>query len=84
MNVDQEEIEATKSYILSLCSAIGGLEEIIQADGTVGQVYCVGDEALGIQTTFYLFFNIKTLFTSNFSFFLNSLFKIYKKSYSCR
>lgn len=44
---DQDEIAGTKQYILSLCSAIGGLEEVIQADGTVGQVYCVGDEALG-------------------------------------
>jgi hypothetical protein len=45
------EIEGTKAYILSLCSAIGGLEEVIQEDGSVGQVYCVGDEALG---TFYM------------------------------
>jgi hypothetical protein len=41
------EIEGTKAYILSLCSAIGGLEEIVQEDGSIGQVYCVGDEALG-------------------------------------
>lgn len=47
MDIAQEEIESTKSYILGLCSAIGGLEEIKLPDGSVGQVYCPGDEALG-------------------------------------
>lgn len=52
--MDIEEIEGVKTYILSLCSAIGGLEEVIEADGTVGQVYCPGDEALGKITTHVL------------------------------
>lgn len=47
MDEEAQEIEGTKGYILSLCSAIGGLEEIKQDDGTVGQIYCAGDEALG-------------------------------------
>ncbi|EPB81380.1 hypothetical protein HMPREF1544_11910 [Mucor circinelloides 1006PhL] len=46
MDEEAQEIEGTKGYILSLCSAIGGLEEIKQDDGTVGQIYCAGDEAL--------------------------------------
>lgn len=46
MEATQEEVESTKSYILGLCSAIGGLEEIKLPDGSVGQVYCPGDEAL--------------------------------------
>lgn len=45
--MDEEDIEATKSYILTLCSAIGGLEEVEGPDGSVIQKYCVGDEALG-------------------------------------
>ncbi|KAI9361536.1 timeless protein-domain-containing protein [Pilaira anomala] len=44
--MDEEDIEATKSYILTLCSAIGGLEEVEGPDGSVIQKYCVGDEAL--------------------------------------
>lgn len=48
MEATQEEVESTKSYILGLCSAIGGLEEIKLPDGSVGQVYCPGDEALGM------------------------------------
>lgn len=44
------EIAGTKAYILTLCSAIGGLEDVIQEDGSVGQMYCVGDEALGTWT----------------------------------
>lgn len=46
MDEELSEIEGTRAYILSLCSAIGGLEEIKQDDGTVGQIYCAGDEAL--------------------------------------
>lgn len=47
MDEELSEIEGTRAYILNLCSAIGGLEEIKQDDGTVGQIYCAGDEALG-------------------------------------
>ncbi|KAI8992116.1 timeless protein-domain-containing protein [Mycotypha africana] len=43
---DAAEIQATKSYILSLCSAIGGMEEIKEEDGTITQTYIIGDEAL--------------------------------------
>ncbi|KAI9486114.1 MAG: timeless protein-domain-containing protein [Benjaminiella poitrasii] len=46
MDEDLAEIEQTKAYILNLCSAIGGLEEVKQADGSIAQIYCVGDEAL--------------------------------------
>lgn len=53
-----EEIEATKSYILGLCSAIGGLEEIQLPDGSVGQVYCAGDEALGKNSHFKTTINL--------------------------
>lgn len=44
--MDAEEIEGVKTYVLSLCSAIGGLEEEMQADGNIVQVYRPGDEAL--------------------------------------
>ncbi|KAG2232960.1 hypothetical protein INT48_008053 [Thamnidium elegans] len=44
--MDREEIEETRSYILTLCSAIGGLEEVVEQDHSVVQVYCAGDEAL--------------------------------------
>ncbi|KAI7903689.1 timeless protein-domain-containing protein [Cokeromyces recurvatus] len=46
MDDDLTEIEKTKAYILNLCSAIGGLEEVKQEDGSITQIYCVGDEAL--------------------------------------
>lgn len=51
--MDAEEIEGVRSYVLGLCSAIGGLEEVIEADETVGQVYCPGDDALGEEGLHY-------------------------------
>lgn len=47
MNEEIDEIESTRQYILTLCSAIGGLEEVKKDDGTIDQIYCVGDESLG-------------------------------------
>ncbi|KAG2212278.1 hypothetical protein INT47_001637 [Mucor saturninus] len=44
--MDSEETDGVRSYVLGLCSAIGGMEELVEADGSVGQVYCPGDEAL--------------------------------------
>ncbi|KAI8366587.1 timeless protein-domain-containing protein [Blakeslea trispora] len=43
METDDNDV---KTYILNICSAIGGMEEIMQPDGSIQQVYCVGDEAL--------------------------------------
>jgi hypothetical protein len=72
------EVEGTKAYILSLCSAIGGLEEIEQSDGTVEQVYCVGDEALGSYSI-----KKKAVITILTAPHYYSLFKRFKKSHSC-
>ncbi|OBZ88075.1 Topoisomerase 1-associated factor 1 [Choanephora cucurbitarum] len=43
MENDESDV---KTYILNVCSAIGGMEEIMQPDGSIQQIYCVGDEAL--------------------------------------
>lgn len=81
MEATQEELESTKSYILGLCSAIGGLEEIKLPDGSVGQVYCPGDEALGMYTSLLYFFFpiIDRLLTT-----IISLFEGFEKSCSYR
>ncbi|KAI8375942.1 timeless protein-domain-containing protein [Radiomyces spectabilis] len=40
------EDQTFKNLILSTCTALGGMEEQEQADGTIVQVYSVGDEGL--------------------------------------
>jgi hypothetical protein len=47
-----DESEATavlESHILSVCSAIGGVEETVGPNDSVLQSYVLGDESVGMQ-----------------------------------
>lgn len=72
MNDDNEEAESKRQYILTLCSAIGGIEEVKQDDGTIEQIYCVGDESLGKCQIRIEISNIHTNYDSMFERFEKS------------
>lgn len=38
---------ALRNHILSVCSALGGYEDLIKEDGDIERVYRMGDECLG-------------------------------------
>ncbi|KAI8970854.1 timeless protein-domain-containing protein [Pilobolus umbonatus] len=44
---EDQDVQAARDYVLGLCSAIGGYEDVKQEDGTLKRCYSVGDEALG-------------------------------------
>lgn len=44
---DQERIDQLRGPVLSICSALGGYEEVARPDGTVESVYQLGDDCLG-------------------------------------